>query len=371
MKTICVDARILPIFGMGSVLRQLLYLFREQPIRWRALVNKDCKDFLWDWVEPIWVDYRINSMKEQIYLPFHVPICDLFWSPNYNIPLLPTLARKRMVTMHDIFCFTYPVKKPSLKLACAKHLLKKAARLSHTVITSSAFSKQAICKYTKVHESKVQVIPLAVDKSVFLPTSNLTHAKQILSENYHLKKKFLLYVGRLATHKNEKFLCKAFERLHLLGFKDIDLVFVGKYQGCSEQQLLKQQLLTEFPAVKNHMHFIGPISEEHLAYFYQTAEGLIFPSTHEGFGLPPLEAMSSGCPCIVSNATSIPEVCKEGVLYFNPYDLEAFLPILIELLQSPKQREELKSKGLQQSKNFCWVQTAQQYLSIIDNLITI
>jgi hypothetical protein len=65
MKTICVDARILSIFGMGSVLRQLLYLFREQPIRWRALVNKDCKDFLWDWVEPIWVDYRINSMKEQ------------------------------------------------------------------------------------------------------------------------------------------------------------------------------------------------------------------------------------------------------------------------------------------------------------------
>lgn len=371
MKTICVDARILPIFGMGSVLRQLLHSFKGHPIKWKALVNKGCTDPLWDWIEPIRIDCPINSIKEQIRFPIHVPNCDLFWSPNYNIPLLPIFAKKRMVTMHDVFCFTHPVKMHPLKLLCAKHLLKQAAQLSHTVITSSHFSKHAICEHTKVHESKVRVIPLAINRSVFSPSNNLSYVRKVLLESYRVKRNFFLYVGRMATHKNEKLLCKAFERLQLLGFKDIELIFIGKYQGCSRQQSRKQQLIEEFTEIKDHIRFIGPISEEHLAYFYQAAECLIFPSMHEGFGLPPLEAMSAGCPCIVSKAASIPEVCGEGALYFNSNDLEDLLRVIIEFLKQPGQREEIIHKGLMQSKSFCWQKTAQHYLSAIDNLITI
>jgi glycosyltransferase involved in cell wall biosynthesis len=273
--------------------------------------------------------------------------------------------------MHDIFFFTYPTKMHPVKLFLAKHLLKKAAQLSHTVITSSHFSKNAICKYTKVPESKVQVIPLAINRSVFSPSNNTPYARKVLSEIYQVKKNFFLCVGRIADHKNQRLLCKAFIRLQLLGIKNIELVFIGKYQNCLEQQYKKKQLLEEFVEINEHMRFIGPISEEHLAYFYQSAECMVFPSMHEGFGLPPLEAMSSGCPCIVSNVTSIPEVCKDGALYFNSNDVDDLVRVVIDFLQHPKQRKEIIIRGLVQSQSFCWQNTSQQYISAIDRLISI
>ncbi len=95
---------------------------------------------------------------------------------------------------------------------------------------------------------------------------------------------------------------------------------------------------------------------------------MVFPSLYEGFGLPPLEAMACGCPAVVSNAASLPEVCGDAALYFNPYKPEDIADKILLLLNNDNLRVDLTKKGKEHARQYDWEKTAQETFRVIEGL---
>ena len=347
MKTVCIDARLLSGPGIGTYLKNLLQRLQDAPIRWCALVS-DVERFPFkDHIEPIAVSSPIYSIKEQLELPLKIPACDLFWSPHYNIPLLPIRAKKRLVTIHDVFHLAYAHELKLHQQLYAKTVIAKAVKVSAAVITDSQFSKGEIQRHTRVSDEKIEVIPLAADPDLFSPQSSKRSEPP-----------FILFVGSPKPHKNLKGLVAAFKMLKT----EVNLIIIGKKEGIKGLENL--DLLQG-----ERIQFLHGIPDHQLSHYYRTAELMVFPSFYEGFGLPPLEAMSCGCPVIVSCAGALPEVCGDAVMYVDPHSPMQMAVAIEELMRNEEKKRALSIKGLEQSKRFSWKQAADSHLKLIDRLI--
>ena len=112
------------------------------------------------------------------------------------------------------------------------------------------------------------------------------------------------------------------------------------------------------------IHISNCHKTEDLASFYNAADLFIYPSLYEVFGLPVLEAMACGTPVIVSNVSSIPEVAGEAAILVNPYNVDEITQALYRVLTDNGLRDKLVTKGLERAKNFSWLRTAQETLSL-------
>jgi glycosyltransferase involved in cell wall biosynthesis len=109
-------------------------------------------------------------------------------------------------------------------------------------------------------------------------------------------------------------------------------------------------------------------SDDHLAKLYRCSIAFVYPSLYEGFGIPPLEAMSCGTPVVASNSSSIPEVAGEAGLLFDPKSVNDLTDILLSLLDNPTERDRLIAKGLQRAKTFSWDQTVARTLEVYESV---
>ena len=117
------------------------------------------------------------------------------------------------------------------------------------------------------------------------------------------------------------------------------------------------------------IHYLGFISDKELAKVYNLASLFVFPSFYEGFGLPPLEAMACGTPVVCSNASSLPEVGGDAVLYCNPHDTDDIKDKIAMVLQDKELQKEMIDKGLQQAKKFSWEKSAQEHKRVFSELM--
>lgn len=266
-------------------------------------------------------------------MPFIVPECDIFWSPHYNLPLAPLRARKKIVTIHDIYHVEGYVS--LLKRFYAQQMVKRVVRGADHLITVSRFSQEQILKFTKAPEEKISMIYLGASRG---------HAVDL---NYLLPKRYFLYVGNLAPHKNVKRLLLAFDLVRRK-IPDLKLVVVTRNPAPFHEGLV----------VLNH------VLDAELPTLYARACALIHPSLYEGFGLTPLEAMSAGCPVIVSQVASLPEVCEDSALYINPYHVSEIAAAMEKIVQDESFRDGLIKKGLTRSSHFSWEKTAEAHIRV-------
>ena len=96
----------------------------------------------------------------------------------------------------------------------------------------------------------------------------------------------------------------------------------------------------------------------------------IYPSLYEGFGLPPLEAMACGCPVVVSNVASLPEVCGDAAYYVDPYSVESIAEGIIKVLTDDSLKQSLIRKGLERAKLFSWEKSAQEHIQIFEEALS-
>ena len=262
-----------------------------------------------------------------------------------------------ILTVYDMIHEIYPSEnKNILRLSRRK---KKAVERADHIICISENTKTDLINIFGINENIVSVI--------YLGFENFS-TKKIGSEHKSVidvfNGKYLLYVGSRAGHKNFKRFIQAFSQSSSVKQKYGVLCFGGGTFSVEEKGLFESLKVSD----KIKQIFGNDIA---LAASYRNAELFVYPSLYEGFGIPPLEAMSVGCPVVASNASSIPEVCGQAVKYFNPSDVKSIQDALEKVLGNSSYSEGLVALGYKQCARFSWEkcgrETLDLYKSVLDN----
>jgi glycosyltransferase involved in cell wall biosynthesis len=302
------------------------------------------------------IEFRsfIYSLGQQWELWRKIPgHTNLFWAPHYDIPVFH--RGKLLVTVHDVFHLAMPFLAGGFhRRLYARFMFKRMVRQAAAICAISEFTKYELMRLTGAREDKIQVIPLGVDASWL----RLTKKK-----NPH-PRRFLLFVGNIKPHKNLKRLLEAFDRIrHRIPH---DLILVGQKEGFLTGDREVQAMAGRFGG---RVSFTGYVPEHVLKQYFLHAECLVFPSIYEGFGLPVVEAMACGCPVVASKAASIPEIGADAVCYFDPYHPEDMADKILQVVQKPGLRNELRRKGFRRFRDFSWEKTAVKTSHLMDSLL--
>jgi len=355
VKAVCVDVRMWGHSGIGTYIRNLIAFLKESPFHLTLIAHKE---LLSTW--PALAQFNlilssapIYSLREQLQLPRIIPPCDLFWSPHYNVPLFAIPAKKRWITLHDVYHLAHRQTLRIDKRIYATLCIKRAVSLSDQVITNSYFSQGEIVRYTGIRKEKVEVIHLGGDHHKGIEQDQLKKIR----ERYLLPEKFFLFVGVPKPHKNIERLLSAWHRIKK-EFPCWWLILVGQESKKIQWNVKKERQLLP----------LGEITDQELQGMYQMAYATIHPSLYEGFGLTPLEAMSRGCPVIVSHVASLPEVCGDAALYIFPEDEIGIGVAMRRLIENPQIRDGLAKRALERSCYFTWQQSFQKYSTLLEKV---
>jgi glycosyltransferase involved in cell wall biosynthesis len=301
---------------------------------------------------------------EQIYAPFLTLPADIFLSLNSGIPLSPIWAKRKFVVMHDIYPLQhylrpkdYPGEYSRKGLIHARLAIKKAAKMSDCIIVDSHFGASEVETFLGVPANRVAVIPCGVDHERFRPGNDQGRIEEVRSR-YRLPQDFYLFVGTTGSKKNFRLIVEAYAMAGT-GPQDAFLpVIVAGGEKRSGADELTLSLIRE-AGKKNLFHFIGFVPDVDLPALYAAARALIFPSLHEGFGLPPVEAMACGTPVVASNRPPIPEVVGDAALLIDPTRADSLVEALYKV-NNEAIRKELIAKGLRRAQEFSWERTARR-----------
>lgn len=309
----------------------------------------------------VWVD-SIKSPHEVIPVSFSPASPDRFWDEDSYCPenwlgsvdllhslcrfVPPTTLRPVLATVHDIV----PLITPPFKLKYREATIKVLNELNQPYYWIAAVSNQTKAELVHlggIDDSRIRVIYEGVSKS-FRGKYNLQVADNLLP--FFLNDFiYFIYVGGAGENKNLHTLITAFEEVYHQ--TKVKLVLAGHTTwGYSD-------IFTEIDSSQG-LHFVGYVTDEELCSLYCGARALIFPSFHEGFGLPIIEAMALGVPVLCSDIAIFKEVASESALYFDPYNSKSITQCILKLLDDNELRKRLIKLGLKRSQLFSWEKTA-------------
>lgn len=367
MIKICIDARMINSSGIGTYLKNVIKNLDRKIFDICLLLNP-CMEGKesFESFSIIYANFPVYSIKEQMLLPSKIPSCDIFWSPHFNVPILPIKAKKRVVTIHDLYHLHFYEKLEWKEKIYAKKVISHAIKKSYRIITVSNFSKSELIKYFPFSEEKIEVIYNGVNKQKFAKKHDQHKVWETLKK-YSLFSRYFLFVGNFKAHKNLEGLIKAFSLfLEKTKSENCNLVIIGNKEGLRNSFDLFFHLQDKKIAKK--IHVLSGISDEELGIIYSQAVALVFPSFYEGFGLPPLEAMSSNVPVIASNRSSIPEVCEDAAYYIDPEKPQEISEGMAFFINDEKEKEKYINLGKAQVEKFSWEKSAKAHEKIFIRL---
>jgi glycosyltransferase involved in cell wall biosynthesis len=182
---------------------------------------------------------------------------------------------------------------------------------------------------------------------------------------FSLEKPFLLYVGYRGGYKNFAALLRAYARSPLLRREFLVVCFGG---GRFKERELRQ--ISEQNVQRDNVRYLSG-SDDLLAALYAAAAALVYPSLYEGFGMPPLEAMSMGCPVVCSNASSLPEVVGEAAEFFDPLREDDLVAAIERVVTSDERRQALVASGRDKCAMFSWQRCVEETMAIYENRLGI
>lgn len=283
----------------------------------------------------------------------HYPYFDPFF---FTAPIIR--KHKTVVTVHDLTPILFPNHfPPGIKGKLIWKLQKYNLRTVDSLLTDSYTSQKDIARILKIRKSKINVAYLAAAEE--FKKLEIGRWRNSILKKYNLPEKFVLYVGDITWNKNIPNLIEAIREINLT------LVIVGK--NLSEDKIATQNpwdkdLRTAQKMMEGDKRFIrlGFVPTTDLVSLYNIATALVFPSIYEGFGLPILEAMQSGCPVILSNQGTMKEIGGDAAFYINPFNTNNIANGIGEVFFTEKLQKKLSEKGLAQAKEFSWEKTAQK-----------
>lgn len=281
---------------------------------------------------------------------------DLIHVPYWASPLFSSIPV--VVTIHDLIPLLLPEYEGGMLGKVYNRLVSASARRAAYVLTDSEASRQDIIRCLHIPAGRVEAIWLAAEER-FHPVHDAA-LLQAVRERYALPLRYLLYLGGFDVRKNVPDILRAFACLEA---PDVSLVIAGKLPAQESPFFPSPRRLANELGLEARVRFTGWVDEKDKPAMYSAAEGFIFPSCYEGFGLPPLEAMACGTPVIVSQASSLPELVGEAGLYVEPGNVESLVEAMRHLIEDESLRGCLREAALTQARRFSWAQTAQATLA--------
>ncbi|MEI7452097.1 MAG: glycosyltransferase family 1 protein [Candidatus Falkowbacteria bacterium] len=323
---------------------------------------------------------RWYTLQEQLVMPYLIlqERLDLMHFPHFNVPILTPV--KFIVTIHDLILTKFPTVRAStlhpliykVKNLAYRFVISTAMRRAQKIIAVSDFTKDDIVSQFGIVPDKISVIYEGVSNlskgSDSLFVKKLDDSDTL--ERLKISGQFILYVGNAYPHKNLEKLLNIFADFHKNN-GDIKLVLVGRHDYFYNRLIDLARQLGLYSGKNDYdaVIFPGYVPDVELGVLYKKALFYIFPSSYEGFGLPPLEAMAKACPVLSSNRSSMPEILGDAAYYFNPEDDVDFLKKMNEFKSDELLRQELVARGLKLIKKYNWWECASATLEIYKKVL--
>lgn len=281
---------------------------------------------------------------------------DIFHPTYYDDYFLKYIKGKPFVlTIYDMIHEKYEgvfFKENDLTVKRKKVLAQKAER----IIAISENTKKDIMQYYGISEKKINVVYLGHSLNSKIPTKE-DDIIQCLSYKY------ILYVGDRHIYKNFLFFLESISEL-LLNDNDLYLICAGgKPFNSNELKIMENK------QIHRKIIYINVNSDSVLKGLYEKALVFVYPSIYEGFGIPILEAFSCGCPVVLSNSSSFPEVAADAGEYFNPEDKDSIKESIKNVMYDDLRRNELIKKGYKRLQLFSWENTAKETAKVYESII--
>ena len=232
----------------------------------------------------------------------------------------------------------------------------KAIQRADHIICISHQTRKDLIEILNVPPSKTTVVHLGFSFS----SNKIANYSTFL---YNLNQPYILYVGDRRGYKNFRFLLKAYGNCSKLK-NNFNLVCIGAKKFSREELMMMNDLGLD----ENQVQYIAG-DDQTLTQLYKQASIFVYPSLYEGFGIPPLEAMSFNCPVACSNTSSLPEIVGKAAEFFDPYDNDSIASALERVLFSSKRSKELIELGRERVKQFSWETCARQTSLVYSSLV--
>ena len=290
--------------------------------------------------------YLVNEAWSNLRVPF-LGKMDIYHPTAYlRMPMVR--ARRVVATQHDCTHERYPELFPDVKkvLWARQWMLPRV----DAIICVSESCRQDLLQFYNLDPAKTRVIRHGLSP---LPRS----AQAAANLRGRLRRDYVLYVGMRAAFKNFAGLLKAFHETKL--HRSLDLLVLGGGPLTAQEKALIASL-----EMSDCVTCLPIISDELLAEAYAGAKLFVYPSLNEGFGFPPLEAMSLGCPVLASRVSSIPEVCQDAPFYFDPADQDSFNRELVRAMSDQAARKQVIKRGREVAAQYSWEKCGQETLAL-------
>ncbi|MBI4653257.1 glycosyltransferase family 4 protein [Candidatus Kuenenbacteria bacterium] len=285
---------------------------------------------------------------------------NIWHSPTPNLPL--SYNEPSIVTVHDLSIYKFPKLFPPGQFLNVKVITPNALKRAKKIIAVSQSIKQDLIKIFKTPANKIEVIYNGINKELFSELPKLEIEK--IKNQYKIKENYILFLGTLEPRKNIKTLIEAFELFQKNSAIKYQLVIAGK-EGWEAKKIYQKALRSPY---KNEIIFTGYISPENLNGLFSEAKTFVFPSFHEGFGTPVIEAMAKKIPVITSNIESLPEITAGSTILINPHKKQEINEALELILNNVNLRTKLIEKGFKRAKEFSWEKCAKETLKVYKNI---
>ena len=286
---------------------------------------------------------------------------DLLHSPVFVSPR--NYKGKGVLTIHDTTFITHPQYHIPSKRIYFKWGIPRSVNKNDKVIAISQNTKKDLIKLFPDCKNKFVYIPYGV-KKIFFNGLSPKKVKEF-NKKYDLPDKYLLYVGVLEPRKNIEGIIKAFLNIHQR-IPEYKLLLAGR-RGWYDNEIFN---LIKEHNLQNKIIHIGHVEYDMLPHLYKKASIFLYPSFYEGFGMPVLEAMASGCPVITSNISSTKEVAKDAAYLVNPNNIDEISKGILKILKDEKFRSKIIERGLKRANEFSWKEVAKKtqklYLGVIN-----
>lgn len=357
---IAIDARMINPGSMHGIARyvfELLNCLKNETAgedHFFILVNKDSPldPVTWpDHMELVQVNGSWFSLKQQWEIPRVLKELqiDLLHAPSFMAPLASPC--RMIMTIHDLNHMVLPQFYTPFHQFYYQTFVRSCMKRSDYILTVSNFSKDEIIGNLDIAPEKVLVTYNGVSDK-YQPVTN----KELLDyvrDIYELPEKFIFCLSNNKPHKNVHQLVRAF---------CYSKVTIPLVLACPVDKNLIR--IAENYGKKHLLYFSKFIEEEHLPSVYSMTYLFVYPSTYEGFGLPPLEALSCGAPVVVAKSSSLPEVVGDAAIFTNPFDYQDIARSLELGVNDDELRAKLKRRGVEHAGKFSWRKMTQQTLDI-------